>query len=207
MATVTQDPTVASWTPINMWAMLRALINNGTPLLTIDGIKFPIVSGVNGTFAGQAGKGALLIDFTNAVLYMNTGTLLSPTWSTLPSSGGGGGLVDTIIQITANGPIALPTIPPTNFVPITYILNKNASLYNQLSAPIPGALPVGADGVQIKITSNTPYVHVISAIGLLQTGTPAVNYMTFAPYPGASVELEAFNGKWNVWNTNFVATT
>ena len=33
------------------------------------------------TFAGKAGVGALLIDTTNAVLYINTGTQAAPTWT------------------------------------------------------------------------------------------------------------------------------
>lgn len=37
-------------------------------------------NGVNGTLAGIAGIGALLIDTTNAVLYQNVNTQASPTW-------------------------------------------------------------------------------------------------------------------------------
>jgi hypothetical protein len=81
MATVTQDPGVGSFTPINMWAMLRALINNGCPLLTIDGTAFPVTNGTSGTYAGQAGPGASLTDFKNGVTYVNTGTLASPIWT------------------------------------------------------------------------------------------------------------------------------
>lgn len=33
------------------------------------------------TLAGYAAKGALLIDITNAKLYINTNTLASPTWT------------------------------------------------------------------------------------------------------------------------------
>lgn len=74
----TADPSVASWTPINMWAMLRALVNNNVPILTFSGAP---TSGTSGTFAGQAGPGAILIDYLNGNQYANTGTLLSPTWS------------------------------------------------------------------------------------------------------------------------------
>ncbi|HEY8622693.1 MAG TPA: hypothetical protein VIM74_02410 [Casimicrobiaceae bacterium] len=38
-------------------------------------------NGTSGTLAGVAAKGALLVDTTNAVLYMNSGTLASPTWA------------------------------------------------------------------------------------------------------------------------------
>jgi hypothetical protein len=38
-------------------------------------------SGGSGTFAGQAPKGALLVDTVNAKLYINTGTQAAPTWT------------------------------------------------------------------------------------------------------------------------------
>jgi hypothetical protein len=85
MSTVTQDPTVASFTPINMFAMIRALINNGTPVLNNSGAP---TSGTSGSFAGQAGPGALLMDYVNAVLYINTGTEASPTWTQVGSASG-----------------------------------------------------------------------------------------------------------------------
>lgn len=78
------DPTVASWTPINMFAMLRALINNGCPVVSNPGAP---TNGTSGTFVGVVGPGSILIDYTNKNLYVNTGTLASPTWSQVPSSG------------------------------------------------------------------------------------------------------------------------
>ena len=38
-------------------------------------------NGTSGTFANQAGPGALLLDTTNAKLYVNTNTKASPTWT------------------------------------------------------------------------------------------------------------------------------
>ena len=38
-------------------------------------------NGTSGTFAGEAGPGCLLMDTTNKLLYQNTNTLASPTWS------------------------------------------------------------------------------------------------------------------------------
>lgn len=37
-------------------------------------------NGTSGTLAGTAGPGALLLDTTHLKLYINTGTLDSPTW-------------------------------------------------------------------------------------------------------------------------------
>jgi hypothetical protein len=38
-------------------------------------------NGTTGTYANEAGVGDLLVDTTNAVLYINTGTSASPTWA------------------------------------------------------------------------------------------------------------------------------
>lgn len=80
------DPGVGSWTPINMFAMIRALINNNVPILTNAGTP---TNGTSGTYVGQAGPGTPLIDYTNGVLYINTNTLASPTWtrSSIPATG------------------------------------------------------------------------------------------------------------------------
>jgi hypothetical protein len=50
-------------------ARVRTYENAGAP-----------VDGTSGTLAGVAKKGALLVDTTNANLYINTGTKASPTW-------------------------------------------------------------------------------------------------------------------------------
>ena len=42
-------------------------------------------NGTSGTKAGRAGKGSLCIDRTNGKLYINTGTLASPTWTVVGS--------------------------------------------------------------------------------------------------------------------------
>lgn len=48
-------------------------------------------SGGSGTLAGYAGPGDLLEDTTNKNLYINTGTLASPTWTLIGGSSGGPG--------------------------------------------------------------------------------------------------------------------
>lgn len=177
----TADPGVGSWTPINMWAMLRALINNSTPIVTNPGVP---VNGTSGTYVGQAGPGALLIDYVNADLYINSGTLASPIWAPISFT--------STTLLAANG--AIPVIPGN------YIITKAGSAALTLAAPT----PTTNDGYELIITSNTAFVHNISAIGLLQTGTAFVNYINSAPFPGASVTLEAYQGKWNVVNFNQV---
>lgn len=52
------------------FAKLLPVVNAGAP-----------TDGTSGTCAGLSNKGTLLIDSTNGKLYINTGTLLSPTWT------------------------------------------------------------------------------------------------------------------------------
>jgi len=65
---------------LNMWAMLRALVNQNVGIFPNAGTP---TSGTSGTFAGLAGKGSILIDHTNGVAYINTNTKASPTWDNL----------------------------------------------------------------------------------------------------------------------------
>jgi len=50
-----------------------------------DGAGVP-VDGVSGTGAGDAGKGSIYVDTTNGKLYVNGGTLASPTWKLVTSA-------------------------------------------------------------------------------------------------------------------------
>lgn len=203
MPTVTQEVSVSSWTPINMWAMLRALINNGCPLLTINGIQFPITNGITGTFVGQAGRGALLIDYGNGLLYQNTGTIFNVFWTLILETGGSGGAVTQTLPYLVTPLSVNGAINPG--VTATYVITKPGALYMTLAAPIAGAISAGGqDGTNIIISSSTPYQHIISAIGLLQTGSAAVNYVDFPQYAGGEVDLMAFNGKWIVLNSQVV---
>lgn len=128
MATVTQDPTAASWTPPNIWASLRALISAGVSTPVSDGAINPAVS--------------------------------------------------------SNG-----------------VITKIGSASMTLAAPVATI----NDGNTIVLTSATPYAHVLSAIGLLQTGTAAINYATFSAFPGSSLTLRAYQGKWIVVSSNQVS--
>jgi hypothetical protein len=61
------------------------VLDGGGRLIEGAGLGAPLQNAgapVNGTtFAGIAAVGALLIDTTNAKLYINTGTQASPTWT------------------------------------------------------------------------------------------------------------------------------
>lgn len=62
----------------NMQANQRALADAGVMPLVFNGVP---TSGTSGTFVGDANKGTLLIDTANGILYINTGTSASPTWT------------------------------------------------------------------------------------------------------------------------------
>lgn len=50
---------------------------NNVVLISSNGVP---VDGVSGTGVGFAGKGSLASDYVNGKLYINTGTITSPTW-------------------------------------------------------------------------------------------------------------------------------
>src|SRR6266849_3916183 len=102
--------TPGSWTPINMWAMLRNLINQGTPIVTNAGAP---TNGTSGTYVNQAGPGALLIDVTNSNLYMNTNTLASPTWTRVGGASGAV-LASPVLSGTVTGTYTLGGTPTIN---------------------------------------------------------------------------------------------
>lgn len=92
----------------------------------------------------------------------------------------------TYTALTTDGAISPST-------PNTYVITKAGVLAATLAAPA-----VADNGEVISITSATANAHTLTATGLLQTGTAAVNLATFAAQPGAGLTLMAVNGKWNV---------
>lgn len=82
----------------------------------------------------------------------------------------------------------------------TYFVTGAAIDAMTLAAPTPGA----DDGKQITLVSQTAYAHTLTATGLLQTGAAAVNVATFAAHAGASLTLEAYQGKWAVVSQNAI---
>lgn len=81
---------VTQFPKLNLWAMLKDLLNNDVAILSNAGVP---TDGTSGSFAGYAGPGALVLDYTNGSLYINIGTKASPIWTR--SSGnviGNGGL-------------------------------------------------------------------------------------------------------------------
>jgi hypothetical protein len=184
----TADPSVASWTPINMWAMLRALINNNCPILTFSGAP---TNGTSGTFNGQAGPGSILIDYTNGNIYVNAGTLASPTW----------------IFFAGNQQYSWQPLTVNGAIPINqsrqYIITKVGVLADTIAAP--AASPSG-DGVEIIISSDNANLHTITFTGnTLDSGSAAVLTATFNANKGATLTIVSYNGRWKVVSANGVS--
>ncbi len=99
--------TPGAFTPINMFAMLRNLINQNAPILTNAGAP---TNGTSGTYVNQAGPGAIIIDITNGNLYMNTNTIASPTWTRIGGTSGAV-LASPVFSGTATGTYTLGGTP------------------------------------------------------------------------------------------------
>ncbi len=178
----TADPGVGSWTPINIFAMIRALANNGCPIVSNAGAP---VNGTSGTFALTAGPGSILIDYTNANIYVNVGTLASPTWVLF------GGSSNSFTPQAADG--AIPVTPSK-----AYVITKGSAAALTIAAPT-------VDNVDIIITSDTAFAHVLTFTGgTLDSGNAAVLTATWNAFKGASLEIISYNGRWKVLNANGV---
>ena len=96
--------------------MLRDLLNNNIAILPSAGVP---TDGVAGSFAGFAGPGTIVLDYTNGAMYVNNGTKVSPTWlrTNGPVSGNGGlsavGNAKMTYDFAVDGG-AIATITPTN---------------------------------------------------------------------------------------------
>lgn len=59
-----------------------ALIDVNNPIEgVVDLLRYAGAPTSGTTYAGKAAKGCLLVDTTNAILYINTNTQASPTWT------------------------------------------------------------------------------------------------------------------------------
>ncbi len=165
----------------NPAAWLRSLSDQFVGVFPCAGTP---TNGTSGFGAGKLGVGALAIDVTNGLIYINQGTRTSPLWvaasnTMLPPT-----------PITASGAIAVR--PSAN-----YVITKAGIAVMTLAAPTAGLPSAGGDdGTIIQVQSATAFAHTITATGLLQTGSDAVNVVSFNPYAGASISFQAYNGKW-----------
>lgn len=165
----------------NPTAWLRALSDSFVGIYPCAGTP---TNGTSGFGQGKLAAGALVIDVTNGLLYINQGTATSPLWVPISTS------QLPLTTIIANGAIS---VRPS----ASYVITKAGIAAMTLAAPTAGAPSAGGDdGTMIEVFSSTAFAHTITTVGLLQTGSDAVNSIAFNPFAGSSVGLLAYNGKW-----------
>lgn len=114
-------------------------------------------------------------------------TNLAGTGYQLSGQAQSGTIFGAPVAITAGG--AVPITASRSFV----VTDASAASLT-LAAPVSGA----QDGLVIAVTSATAAAHTITATGLLNTGSSAVNEATFAAFAGANLILQAYGGHWMV---------
>lgn len=82
-------------------------------------------------------------------------------------------------------------------------IDESKSHTAMLTKPTAGAYTLGLtkkDGIRLIITNGSSAAHVVTATGLLQNGVTggAKNQWTAAAFPGSSISLVSYGGKWNV---------
>jgi hypothetical protein len=119
------------------------------------------------------------------------------------SVGPGNGLVTPLGAFTAAAAASLGAGP---FIAIAvsgavnpnqpgrYVITKAGVAALTLAAPRVGI----DDGVLLQISSTTANAHTVTATGLYADGGGHVNLATFAAQIGATLILEAYQGKWYV---------
>lgn len=85
--------------------------------------------------------------------------------------------------------------------PSTVIITKAGVAAMTLAAPT-----TAQNGMILRVISSTAYAHTITATGLIDDGVTggSKTTATFAAFAGASIELVAYGGKWNVQSKNVV---
>lgn len=85
----------------NIQQMMHQLVARGVLILSHAGSP---TSGTSGTYVGVAGPGSYLMDYTNKVMYVNTNTMASPTWSQVYPVVAGGITAATITRTQLSAP-------------------------------------------------------------------------------------------------------
>ncbi len=174
------------------WAYNGHIINAAPAITALNGesvLTLTFSSNQPTPLAVPTGALALIgTDGTSANLVLAPNGLTIPTGKSLTIAAGAnfvnsGGSTITFTAITANGAISP--------VAGNYDITKAGVAAMTLAAP-------ATDGLVLFVTSNTAFAHTITATGLLQTGSAAVNVATFAAFAGASLTLVSLGGKWNV---------
>jgi hypothetical protein len=104
-----------------------------------------------------------------------------------------GPLLNVVTAYSANGALAVASGSD--------VITKTSAAAMTLAAPT-----AAQDGLIKRVVSSTAFAHTITATGLIDDGVTggSKTTATFAAFAGASIELMAYNGKWNVISKNVV---
>ena len=168
---------------------------DGAATLMYDGILQVAASGALSAgveVASDANGRAVLAAGSNALGRLTNGTsaaalddMVEIQWyrKAQKTAGAFGGVAPNLLSV--NG--AIPVTPSSYNV-----ITKGSALLDTVAAPT-------ADGVQITVTSDTAFAHVLTFTGnTLDTGAAPVLTATFAAFKGAGMTFVSYNGRWKV---------
>jgi hypothetical protein len=125
-------------------------------------------SGTSGTLAGIADIGSLLIDNTNGVLYQNTNTIASPTWTAIIDNGGTFGSINISGLATLTGGLAMGA----------------GSVTASTTHSIAGATALKPLSIVVCANANDAVKLPVATLGLVYTVITVGAAATPAIYPG-----------------------
>lgn len=155
-------------------------------------VSVPAVNTVTVRMRGSDGSDAVAHDIGSSVITTSNALDWPPTQAGMmtlrpPST-------QDVVTYGQSGPIGIPIEGQT----IVYLAATSAGAYT-LAAP-----SLALNGIEITVTSQTAFAHVITATGLFFTGavTGPLTTATFPANVSASVQFVAQNGFWNVINSS-----
>jgi hypothetical protein len=159
---------------LDVWTGSKGTVNL-TPVWSHAGAP---VNGTSGTFANIAAVGDLLVDSTNALLYQNTGTSASPTWTAAPLTGAAAVTSGTIagvssIALAAGGffdnsvSIGLTSVGTNRAtaLALTSAINQVTAGASTTGVTLPASATVGVGGTVRVINDNGANAFHVYAAG------------------------------------------
>lgn len=159
-----------------------------------DRLKAFLGSGLNAPPIAIAAMGIIADDGTIVLTY-NPSTKVAQSLSGVP------------VAFSGSAPVLYAASGAISIAAQLGVITKGSVAALTLAAPTAGSVASGGqDNTKITITSNTAFAHTITATGLIQDGVTggAKTTATFAAFAGATIELVAYSGKWNVIALNAV---
>lgn len=164
-------------TQASIWAALTDAATNGVFCLPVN--AGAPSNGGSGTGAGLCGPGSLLIDTTNKILYINTNTKASPTWTSI--GGASTGVTINGIQTLTNKTLTAPVInQPVTLYPVQTLAGAGSTQTDAAAITLAASgivlatggngtvgikLPVGVVGMRITVVNDTTANAVIKVYG------------------------------------------